>query len=136
LAKDDFLDDKRTQQAVVLNSIILGEAARKIMEGYAAFAEAGHLGTMGWGSQAILLGSPAGLFEVLHPPNDQAVLKALASSSARLGELSGGGSEMWLFLNKSSPVHHRQGRRRHDPAGPGRRPHPESACTAHGDSRG
>ncbi len=40
LAKDDFLEDKRTQQAVVMSLIILGEAATKIMEGYAAFAAA------------------------------------------------------------------------------------------------
>jgi uncharacterized protein with HEPN domain len=39
LAKDDFLDDKRTQQAVIMSLIILGEAATKIMEGYAGFAE-------------------------------------------------------------------------------------------------
>ncbi len=39
LAKDDFLEDKRTQQAVIMSLIILGEAATKVMEGYAGFAE-------------------------------------------------------------------------------------------------
>ena len=37
LAKDDFLADKRTQQAVIMSLIIIGEAATKVMEGYAAF---------------------------------------------------------------------------------------------------
>ena len=32
--KADFLDDKRTQQAVILNLIILGEAATKLMDNY------------------------------------------------------------------------------------------------------
>lgn len=40
LAKDDFLTDKRTQQAVIMNLIIIGEAATKVMEGYAAFTQA------------------------------------------------------------------------------------------------
>jgi site-specific recombinase XerD len=29
--KDDFLADKRTQQAVILNSVIIGEAATKLL---------------------------------------------------------------------------------------------------------
>ena len=36
LAKEDFLADKRTQQAVILNIIILGEAATKLMDNYPA----------------------------------------------------------------------------------------------------
>ena len=36
LAKDDFLTDKRTQQAVIMSLIIIGEAATKVMEGYTA----------------------------------------------------------------------------------------------------
>ena len=32
LAKEDFLADKRTQQAVILNLIILGEAPTKLMD--------------------------------------------------------------------------------------------------------
>jgi uncharacterized protein with HEPN domain len=38
--KADFLEDKRTQQAVVMSLIILGEAATKVMDGYAEFAKA------------------------------------------------------------------------------------------------
>jgi uncharacterized protein with HEPN domain len=38
--KDDFLADKRTQQAVVMSLIIIGEAATKVMDGYAAFSQA------------------------------------------------------------------------------------------------
>ncbi|OZG40205.1 hypothetical protein CAK78_19985 [Aeromonas sp. A35_P] len=40
LAKEDFLADKRTQQAVIMSLIIIGEAATKIMDGYTAFTEA------------------------------------------------------------------------------------------------
>jgi uncharacterized protein with HEPN domain len=40
LAKDEFLDDKRTQQAVIMSLIIIGEAATKIMERYPDFADA------------------------------------------------------------------------------------------------
>ncbi|ABC24607.1 Protein of unknown function DUF86 (plasmid) [Rhodospirillum rubrum ATCC 11170] len=39
LAKDDFLDDKRTQQAVIM-SLIIGKAATKVMDGYAEFTKA------------------------------------------------------------------------------------------------
>jgi uncharacterized protein with HEPN domain len=38
MAKDDFLADKRTQQAVILNLIILGEAAAKLMDQHPALA--------------------------------------------------------------------------------------------------
>ena len=37
LTQDDFLADKRTQQAIIMNLIIIGEAATKVMEGYAGF---------------------------------------------------------------------------------------------------
>ncbi len=40
LAKDDFLTDKRTQQAVIMSLIIIGEAATKVMESYAVFTQA------------------------------------------------------------------------------------------------
>ena len=40
LSKDDFLTDKRTQQAVIMSLIIIGEAATKVMEGYAGFTHA------------------------------------------------------------------------------------------------
>lgn len=40
VAKDDFLEDKRTQQAVIMSLIIIGEAATKVMDGYAPFAQA------------------------------------------------------------------------------------------------
>lgn len=40
LAKENFLADKRTQQAVIMNLIIIGEAATKIMDGYTAFTQA------------------------------------------------------------------------------------------------
>jgi len=36
--KEDFLADKRTQQAVIMSLIVLGEAATKVMDGYAEFA--------------------------------------------------------------------------------------------------
>lgn len=40
LAKEDFLADKRTQQAVIMSLIIIGEAATKVMDGYASFTQA------------------------------------------------------------------------------------------------
>jgi uncharacterized protein with HEPN domain len=40
LVKDDFLKDKRTQQAVIMNLIIIGEAATKVMDGHADFIQA------------------------------------------------------------------------------------------------
>ena len=40
VAKDDFLADKRTQQAVIMSLIIIGEAATKVMDGYAEFTQA------------------------------------------------------------------------------------------------
>lgn len=40
MAKDDFLTDKRTQQAVIMSLIIIGEAATKIMDAYAEFTQA------------------------------------------------------------------------------------------------
>lgn len=40
LAKDDFLTDKRTQQAVIMSLIIIGEATAKVMDGYAEFTQA------------------------------------------------------------------------------------------------
>lgn len=40
LAKDDFMKDRRTQQAVVMNLVVLGEAASKIMDGYREFIDA------------------------------------------------------------------------------------------------
>ncbi|WP_035055730.1 HepT-like ribonuclease domain-containing protein [Andreprevotia chitinilytica] len=40
LDKDAFLQDKRTQQAVIMSLIIIGEAATKVMDGYAEFTQA------------------------------------------------------------------------------------------------
>ena len=39
LDKESFTSDKRTQQAITMNLVILGEAATKIMEHYPAFVE-------------------------------------------------------------------------------------------------
>lgn len=38
MEKVDFIEDKRTQQAVIMSLIIVGEAATKVMDGYADFA--------------------------------------------------------------------------------------------------
>ncbi len=40
MAKADFLADKRTQQAVIMSLIIIGEAATKVMDRYATFTRA------------------------------------------------------------------------------------------------
>lgn len=39
LDKEDFLADKRTQQAVIMSLIIVGEAATKVMDGYPEFVQ-------------------------------------------------------------------------------------------------
>lgn len=40
MALDDFLRDKRTQQAVILNLVILGEAATRLLKEHASFLAA------------------------------------------------------------------------------------------------
>lgn len=40
LGKADFLEDKRTQQAVIMSLIVIGEAATKVMDSYAEFTQA------------------------------------------------------------------------------------------------
>jgi uncharacterized protein with HEPN domain len=39
LSKDDFVADKRTQKAVIMCLVIIGEAASKVMDHYANFVE-------------------------------------------------------------------------------------------------
>lgn len=38
VSKADFIQDKRTQQAVIMSLIIIGEASTKVMDAYAEFA--------------------------------------------------------------------------------------------------
>lgn len=39
LSREEFLADKRTQQAVIMSLVIIGEAATKIMDRHSAFVE-------------------------------------------------------------------------------------------------
>ena len=39
ITKDDFFADKRTQQAVIMSLIIIGEAATKVMDGHTEFTQ-------------------------------------------------------------------------------------------------
>jgi len=39
MSKEDFLADRRTQQAVIMSLIVIGEAATKMMDGYAEFCD-------------------------------------------------------------------------------------------------
>ena len=39
MEKEDFLADRRTQQAVIMSLVIIGEAATKIMDSYTKFVE-------------------------------------------------------------------------------------------------
>lgn len=39
LSREDFLEDKRTQQAVIMSLVIIGEAATKVMDGFSDFSE-------------------------------------------------------------------------------------------------
>jgi hypothetical protein len=41
MKKEDFLADKRTQQAVIMSLVIIGEVATKIMDRYPGFARSG-----------------------------------------------------------------------------------------------
>ncbi|GHU39502.1 DUF86 domain-containing protein [Betaproteobacteria bacterium] len=38
--KADFLEDKRTQQTVIMSLVIIGEAVTKVLDGYAGFTSA------------------------------------------------------------------------------------------------
>ena len=40
MERDDFLGDKRTQQAVILNLVIIGEVATKLMDQHAELTDA------------------------------------------------------------------------------------------------
>lgn len=40
LTKDDLLADKRTRRAVIMSILIIGEAATKVMDGYAELTQA------------------------------------------------------------------------------------------------
>lgn len=40
LSQEDFVADKRTQQAIIMSLIIIGEAATKLMDRYSEFADA------------------------------------------------------------------------------------------------
>lgn len=40
MTQGEFRQDKRTQQAVIMSLVILGEAATKVMDGYPDFAQA------------------------------------------------------------------------------------------------
>lgn len=40
MSKEDFLKDRRTQQAIVLNLITLGEVAARLMSEHSEFADA------------------------------------------------------------------------------------------------
>jgi uncharacterized protein with HEPN domain len=46
--KEDFLEEKRTQQAVIMSLIIIGEAATRLMDDYSEFTQT-HL-TVPWRS--------------------------------------------------------------------------------------
>ena len=39
MGKDDFIADKRTQQAVILNVVIIGEVATKLLKDHEAFLD-------------------------------------------------------------------------------------------------
>lgn len=40
MGKADFMEDKRTQQAIIMSLIIIGEAATKVMDSHATFTQA------------------------------------------------------------------------------------------------
>lgn len=54
MAREDFQQDKRTQQAVIMSLIIVGEAATKVMDSHADFAQ-GHPEQLGCASATWLM---------------------------------------------------------------------------------
>lgn len=60
---EEFLDDKRTQQAVLMNLIIVGEAASRLMSGEPAFV-ALHLDIPWTGMKGMHIRVAHGYFEI------------------------------------------------------------------------
>lgn len=53
LDKEDYLADKRTQNAVVMSLVVIGEAATKVMDTYPEFADPGRsLAQHAWNAQS------------------------------------------------------------------------------------
>ena len=86
IGKEEFLADKRTQQAVVMSLVIIGEAAAKIMDQYGDFAAA--QSTIPWrGMRGMRNRIAHGYFDVNLEIVWDTVRSALPDLSKRLREL-------------------------------------------------
>ena len=86
--KAAFLQDKRTQQAVVMSLIVLGEAATKVMERHEMFAEA-H-GNIPWRSMRGMRNRIAhGYFDIDLEVVWDTIKAALPALQAQLADLEG-----------------------------------------------
>ena len=87
MTKNEFLADKRTQQAVVMSLIIIGEAATKIMDSYPSFANAHH--QIPWRSMRGMRNRIAhGYFEINHEVVWETVKTALPTLIEQLSTVS------------------------------------------------
>ncbi|MDI3381333.1 DUF86 domain-containing protein [Xenophilus aerolatus] len=84
-----FEQDKRTQQAVVMSLIVLGEAATKVMERHPAFAEA-HAGIPWRNMRGMRNRIAHGYFDIDLDVVWETVRSALPALRARLAELTAG----------------------------------------------
>jgi uncharacterized protein with HEPN domain len=88
LSSEDFLEDKRTQHAVILSLIVLGEAATKVMDRYPDFA--GAHSHIPWRNMRGMRNRIAhGYFDIDLDVVWETVQTALPSLSEQLTELDG-----------------------------------------------
>ena len=88
MTKEDFLVDKRTQQAVVMSLVIIGEAASRVMDQYSEFA-AVHPAIPWRGMRGMRNRIAHGYFDVNLEVVWDTVRAALPDLSERLEELRG-----------------------------------------------
>ena len=94
MRKEDFLADKRTQQAVILNLIIIGEVATKLLQSHGDFL--GHHADVPWRSMKGMRNRIAhGYFDINLDMVWETIQKALPELAARLPSIrrmAGGGA--------------------------------------------
>lgn len=91
VGKSDFLADKRTQQAVIMSLIIIGEAASKIMDGYPSFIQE-HLDIPWRGMRGMRNRIAHGYFDINLDVVWETVQTALPELLQRLSFLQQGGN--------------------------------------------
>ncbi len=93
MRKEDFLADKRTQQAVILNLIILGEVATKLLQSHGDFLD--HHADVPWRSMKGMRNRIAhGYFDINHQSgnglgDDTEALPELAARLPSIRKMAG-----------------------------------------------